>query len=288
MGAPGQSDPGRHTIAGRSLNPCWQTLLCVCLFLFAAACQPREREIILACTTSVEDSGLLDALLPAFSTQHPEYTVKIIAVGSGEALALAERGDADIVISHSPAAEQRFLTGGHGRERIEIMANDFVIVGPAADPAGIRGLPVGEALRRMADTEAPFVSRADDSGTHTRERSLWRDAGIEPSGSWYMEIGQGMGEALRIASERAGYTISDRATYLALSHSLELDVLVEGDAGLRNVYSVITTTRGRNRRGADALAAWLSSAEGQSRIGAFGAEEFGRSLFEPLVPASQD
>ena len=177
------------------------------------------------------------------------------------------------------------MAEGHGRERTAIMANDFVLVGPAADPARVRGQLVTDALRSIARAAAPVVSRADDSGTHARERSLWREAGVEPAGTWYMEIGQGMGEALRIASERAGYTISDRATYLALSRSLLLDVLVEGDDGLRNVYSVITTARGRNRTGADSLAAWLAGADGQRRIGAFGAEQFGRSLFEPLAPA---
>lgn len=232
----------------------------------------------------MEDSGLLDALLPEFSSQHPGYVVKIIAVGSGEALALAERGDADVVISHSPAAEERFMAAGHGRERTPIMANDFVLVGPAEDPARVQGSTITAALAAVAAARAPFVSRADDSGTHTRERALWRDAGIDPSGEWYMEIGQGMGEALRIASERAGYTISDRATYLALSHALYLNVLVEGDEGLRNVYSVITTSRGRNHAGADSLATWLAGSAGQQRIGAFGADDFGRSLFEPLAP----
>jgi len=252
--------------------------------VFATGCEPREREIILACTTSVEDSGLLDALLPEFSSEHPDYVVKVIAVGSGEALVLAERGDADIVISHSPAAEERFMGAGHGRARTAIMANDFVLVGPSEDPARVQGATIDIALGMIAAAQAPFVSRADDSGTHARERALWRDAGIEPAGSWYMEIGQGMGEALRIASERGGYTISDRATYLALSHGLLLDVLVEGDEGLRNVYSVITTSRGRNRAGADTLATWLAGSVGQQRIGAFGADDFGRSLFEPLVP----
>lgn len=251
--------------------------------MLAAACTPREREVILACTTSVEDSGLLDSLLPAYGEEHPGYDIKVIAVGSGEALALAERGDADVVISHSPAAEERFMEAGHGRTRTEIMANDFVLVGPASDPAGVRGQPVTDALVTIARSEAPFVSRADDSGTHTRERGLWNEAGLEPSGGWYMEIGQGMGEALRVASERAGYTITDRATFLALSHSLLLDVLVEGDEGLRNVYSVITTTRGRSREGADRLAAWLAGDDGQRLIGAFGREDFGRSLFEPLA-----
>ena len=260
-----------------------QALLGACILVLAAACSPREREVILACTTSVEDSGLLDSLLPAYDEQHPGYNIKVIAVGSGEALALAERGDADIVISHSPAAEERFMEAGHGRERTAIMANDFVLVGPASDPAGVRSLPVKDALVTIAQAEAPFVSRADDSGTHTRERGLWNDADLEPSGGWYMEIGQGMGEALRVASERAGYTITDRATFLALSHSLLLEVLVEGDEGLRNVYSVITTTRGRSHEGADRLAGWLSGDEGQRLIGSFGREEFGRSLFEPLA-----
>ncbi|MGH7445521.1 MAG: substrate-binding domain-containing protein, partial [Longimicrobiales bacterium] len=162
-------------------------------------------------------------------------------------------------------------------------ANDFVLVGPAADPAGIRGSDASAALRAIAATRAPFVSRGDDSGTHVRERALWVDAGGLPidTASWYMSIGQGMGNALRIASERSGYTLTDRATFMSLAETLFLEVLVEGGAELENVYSVMTTARGRNGRGADALAEWLASEPGQTLIGAFGVERFGRSLFEP-------
>lgn len=262
-----------------------RALLCACILALAAACEPREREVILACTTSVEDSGLLDALLPAFGKTHPELDVKVIAVGSGEALALGARGDADVVIAHSAAAEQAFMDAGHGRARHAIMANDFVLVGPATDPAGVRGRTPSAALRAIAAARAPFVSRADDSGTHAREHALWAEAGVDPTGGWYMEIGQGMGEALRVASERAGYTLTDRATFLALAQTLLLEVLVEGDTALSNVYSAITPTRARNPRGADALVAWLAGREGQRRIRAFGADRFGRSLFEPLASA---
>ncbi len=260
-----------------------RALLGACLLALAVACEPREREVILACTTSVEDSGLLDALLPAFGESHPDLDIKVVAVGSGEALALGARGDADVVIAHSPAAEQAFMEAGHGRGRHAIMANDFVLVGPASDPAGVRGRTPPAALRAIAAAGAPFVSRADDSGTHTRERALWAAAGVEPAGDWYMEIGQGMGEALRVASERAGYTLTDRATYLALAQTLLLAILVEGDPGLTNLYSAITTTRARNPRGADALVGWLAGREGQQRIRAYGADRFGRSLFEPLA-----
>lgn len=255
----------------------------VLAFAVATACSPRDREIVLASTTSVEDSGLLDALLPAFDQAHPGYQVKIIAVGSGEALELGARGDADIVISHSPAAEQRFMAEGAGRERRVIMANDFVLVGPAADPAGIRGTSVSEALRAIAAARAPFISRGDDSGTHVREQTLWTEAGGIPDDtmSWYMSVGQGMGSALRIASERAGYTLTDRATFMSLAETLLLEILVEGDAGLENVYATLTTTRGRNAEGADALADWLASETGQARIGAYGVDRFGRPLFEP-------
>lgn len=255
----------------------------VLAFAVATACAPRDREIVLASTTSVEDSGLLDALLPAFHETHPDYQVKVIAVGSGEALELGARGDADIVISHSPAAEQRFMADGAGRARRVIMANDFVLVGPAADPAGIRGIAAAEALRAIATARAPFISRGDDSGTHVREQALWADAGGIPpdTSAWYMSIGQGMGSALRIASERSGYTLSDRATFMSLARTLLLEILVEGGASLENVYATLTTTRGRNAEGADALAGWLASEAGQARIGAFGVERFGRSLFEP-------
>lgn len=163
------------------------------------------------------------------------------------------------------------------------MANDFVLVGPAADPAGIRGTSVSEALRAIAAARAPFISRGDDSGTHVREQTLWTEAGGIPDDtmSWYMSVGQGMGSALRIASERAGYTLTDRATFMSLAETLLLEILVEGDAGLENVYATLTTTRGRNAEGADALADWLASETGQARIGAYGVERFGRSLFEP-------
>ena len=206
----------------------------------------------------------------------------MIAVGSGEALALAARGDADLVIAHSPAAELRFMNEGHGRTRTELMRNDFVIVGPADDPAQVRGVPAHDALRAIAAARAPFVSRGDNSGTHARERALLQAAGIgaDTAGGWYMSIGQGMGEALRVASERQAYTLTDRATYAALRENLQLDVLVE-DGGLENVYAVITTVRGRNQQGADALASWLAGRVGQAHIAAFGREQFGRSLFEP-------
>lgn len=253
-------------------------------FAVAAACAPRDREIVLASTTSVDDSGLLEAILPAYHEAHPEYQVKVIAVGSGEALALAERGDADIVIAHSPDAEARFMEAGHGRARVALMGNDFIIVGPAPDPAQVRGLDAVEATGAISRARVSFVSRGDNSGTHARERSLLKQAGIagDTTGAWYMSIGQGMGEALRVASERQAYTLSDRATFTALRANLQLDVLVEGD-GLENVYSVITTVRGRNHDGADALASWLTGRDGQARIGAFGRERFGRALFEPLA-----
>lgn len=239
---------------------------------------------MLASTTSVDDSGLLDVLLPAFHAAHPDYKVKVVAVGSGEALALGLRGDADVLITHSPSAEQRFMAEGGGRTHATFMRNDFVLVGPPNDPAGARSAAVSRALLSVAAAGAPFISRGDDSGTHAREQTLWDAAGVDPSGaSWYMSIGQGMGEALRVASERGGYTLTDRATYLSLMETLLLDILVAGDRGLTNEYSVITTTRGRNCDGADALAAWLRSEDGQALIGAFGAERFGRALFEPLL-----
>ena len=253
-----------------------------------AACAPRDREIVLASTTSVDDSGLLDAILPAFHEAHPEFQVKVIAVGSGEALSLAARGDADLVIAHSPAAERQFMADGHGRARTPLMRNDFVIVGPEADPAGVgcaasAGVPA-DAMRAIAGQRAPFVSRGDHSGTHARELELFADAGVDvdPAAGWYMAIGQGMGEALRVASERQAYTLTDRATYLALRDNLMLAVLVDGGGGMENEYSVIVSSRGRNREGADALATWLSRDEGRMLIGAFGRERFGRALFDAV------
>ncbi|MBU4374760.1 MAG: substrate-binding domain-containing protein, partial [Euryarchaeota archaeon] len=215
--------------------------LVILLAAALTACQakPVNPAIILATTTSTQDSGLLDALVPIFE-QESGYIVKTVAVGTGQALKMGEEGNADILLVHSPKAEEAFMQAGFGLERHLVMHNDFVLVGPAADPAGIRSAAsTTQALIQIANAAAPFVSRGDDSGTHKMERSLWEAAGSPPLGGWYIESGQGMGATLRIASEKQAYTLTDRATYLANRATLQLDVLLEGDPSLLNIYHVI-------------------------------------------------
>lgn len=256
-------------------------LLIVALALTGcSAAAPRS--LILATTTSTQDSGLLDELLPAF-TAETGWQVRTVAVGSGQAIELGRRGEADVLLVHSPAAEQAFVAEGTAGERRLVMHNDFVLLGPAADPAGIRGATADEAVARIAATQAVFVSRGDDSGTHAKEGGLWSAAAVTPGGDWYQQTGQGMGETLRVASELGGYTLSDRATYLAQRDTLALEVLGEGDPGLFNVYHVIEmTTRAGDRvqpEGAAAFAGWVVSAPAQEIIGGFGTAEFGQPLF---------
>ncbi|HEX8497832.1 MAG TPA: substrate-binding domain-containing protein, partial [Actinomycetales bacterium] len=243
-----------------------------------------ERSLILATTTSTQDSGLHDELLPAFTTDSG-WQVKTLAVGSGQAIELGRRGEADVLLVHSPAAEQAFVAEGAAGQRRLVMHNDFVLVGPANDPAGVRGADSAGAVRNIAAAQAVFVSRGDDSGTDAKEKDLWKRAGVAPAGSWYQATGQGMGATLRVASEKAGYTLSDRATYLAQRDTLTLDVLSEGDPGLLNVYHVIEMTMRAGERvqpdGAQAFADWIVSPPAQQRIAQFGQAKFGQSLFTP-------
>lgn len=256
-----------------------------CVLLFFAALVPacdQPHELILASTTSTIDSGLLDVLIPAFERRHDDVRIKVIAAGSGEAMALGRRGDADILLVHSPVEEEAFMTSGHGRHRLPVMSNDFIIAGPPEDPASVRGeTSVIAALRRIAARDASFVSRGDSSGTHRKELELWEAAGT--MARTRSEVGQGMGEALTIASERGSYVLSDRGTYLALSGNLRLDVLVEGDERLANPYHVITVRDTRNAEHARAFAEWLTSAEAGELIRTYGAEQFGRPLFFPAA-----
>jgi tungstate transport system substrate-binding protein len=251
------------------------------------ACRARAAEtVVLASTTSTEDSGLFDALLPAFEKANPKYRIVVVAVGSGEALAIARRGDADVLLVHSPAAESTFMAEGYGDRRRVVMFNDFVIVGDSSDPARIRGQgDAAAALAQIARTRSPFVSRGDQSGTHTKELSLWKAAGIAPDSNaavrWYRDVGQGMGETLRIANERRAYTVSDRGTYLASKNSIALQILVEGDPRLRNPYSVITVQAAKHQAGAQQFADWIVSAPAQQLIGSFGVARFGQPLFIP-------
>lgn len=250
-----------------------------------------SRDLILATTTSLQDSGLLDVLLPRFEASYP-YRVKTIAVGTGEALRMGERGSADVLVVHSPDDEEKFMAAGFGRERKELMSNDFVIVGPAGDPAGVRGLPAADALRSITGRGAVFVSRADASGTDKKEKGLWKKAGRTPTGAWYLETGQGMAETLRIASEKEGYALTDRGTFLAVQARLDLVVLVEGEADLLNIYHVITIDPARhagiNEEGAEAFMEFLLSPATQEAIGEFGRDKFGVPLFKPVLRAAAE
>jgi len=252
---------------------------------------PENSGIILATTTSTQDSGLLDLLVPIFE-EDTGYIVKVIAVGTGQALKMAEEGNADSLLVHAPSSEMVLVDNGDAVDRRLIMHNDFIIVGPPADPAGIAGLASPEeALAQVAANEATFVSRGDDSGTHKKELKIWQAAGMEPSGEWYLETGQGMGATLRVASEKTGYLLTDRATYLAQQQNLDLDIMIEGGPSLLNVYHVMMVNPEKwpkvNEAGAQAWADFLSSAEGQEMIGEFGQDKFGQPLFFPDAGKSE-
>lgn len=244
-----------------------------------------RREVILATTTSTQDSGLLDVLKPVFE-KNTGYLLKVIAVGSGQALAMAERGEADVLLVHSPEAELKLVESGVVVNRRLVMHNDFVIVGPAADPAELKGChSAREAFRKIVQRGALFVSRADDSGTHRKEMEIWRNCGVVPKGSWYVQAGAGMAQTLRIASEKGGYALSDRGTFLAQKRFLSLEILVEGDPILFNVYHVMEVNPDKftkvNAAGARAFAEFILSGEAQKLIGEFGRKEYGAPLFIP-------
>ena len=253
------------------------------LALATAACGGGT-EIILATTTSTQDTGLLDVLVPKFK-EESGYKVKVIAVGSGEALSMADRGDADAVLAHAPSSEQELVDKGTVVNRQLVMHNDFVIVGPANDPAGIKGMTSAtEALTTIADQKVPFISRGDDSGTDKLEKSLWKKAGLDPQGQgWYEESGQGMGATLQITSQRGAYTISDRGTYLSQSSNLDLEVLVEGDPALLNIYHVMQVNPEQfsrvNGKAGQAFVEFMVSKETQDIISNFGVDKYGRPLF---------
>ena len=266
-------------------------LVCAALALLSASPPVRlsaqSREVILATTTSTRDAGLLDSLLPVFERKSG-YHVKVIAVGSGQALEMGRRGDADVVLAHAPAAERVLADSGYFLGRRLVMHNDFVIVGPASDPAGLRGLSDAvAAMRRIAATPATFVSRGDQSGTHKLEQSLWKlVGGASPTGvRWYVESGQGMAATLQMADQKRAYTITDRATYLAWRDKVQLVPEVEGDPLLYNVYHVMEVSPSNaprvNTAGGKAFADFLVAPETQALIGEFGHSRFGQSLFVP-------
>lgn len=252
----------------------------------AAPTAPANPTLILATTTSTQDSGLLDVLVPLFE-ERTGYTVQTVAVGTGAALKMAEEGNADVLLVHAPSSELVLMKAGWGRDRFLVMHNDFVIVGPADDPAGIQGsATAAEAFQKIFDSGGLFVSRGDDSGTHKMELSLWGNAASDPAGAeWYLESGQGMGPTLTIASEKTGYTLTDRATYLANQGNLDLEILVEGDPALLNVYHVITVNPEKwskmNYDGALAFANFMIAEDVQEIIGQFGVDTFGQPLFFP-------
>lgn len=245
---------------------------------------PANPNLILATTTSTQDSGLLDVLIPLFE-QQTGYVVQTVAVGTGAALKMGEEGNADVLLVHAPTSEKTFMDNGFGSDRRLVMHNDFVIVGPANDPAGIKDTKTAiEAFQNIAAVGATFVSRGDDSGTNKMELSLWKQAAIDPAGqSWYMESGQGMGATLMITSEKNAYTLTDRATYLANKANWQLEILVEGDPALLNVYHVIIVNHEKwpnsNLEGATAFADFIVSPATQDVIRAFGVDKYGQPLF---------
>jgi tungstate transport system permease protein len=243
--------------------------------------------IVVASTTSLYDTGLLDTLVASFEAENPGVNVRVLSVGTGQALQLGRRGDADLVLVHAPPAELEFVREGYGRDRVTFMRNDFAIAGPAADPAGLRDLDAEEpgpaALQSIAESGALFVSRGDESGTHMKERALWSAAGIEPSGDWYLEAGQGMSPTLMLASERGAYVLTDQSTFTVLSGVLDLEILLTGGSRMENLYSVMRTTGGANPGGAVRLQDWLLGDESLSIIRSYGEASYGRPLFQ-LVP----
>ena len=264
-------------------------VLLAALALLAAG-RPADaapKVVILSTTTSTQDSGLLDVLVPMFERQ-TGYTVKTVAVGTGQALALAARGEADVTLAHAPELEKKHVAEGKLFNRRLVMDNDFIIVGPPTDPAKIAGeRSAVEALRRIAAAGARFVSRGDNSGTHLLELRLWKAAGLAPDGAWYIESGQGMGATLGLAADRRAYTLTDRATYLAYGTRLPLGFMVEGDRPLLNVYSVLEVNPKNgprvNAAGGKAFADFLVATETQRVIGSYGVAKFGRPLFVPIA-----
>ncbi len=241
--------------------------------------------VILMTTTSTQDSGLLDVLIPVFE-EKAGHTVRTIAVGTGQALAMGARGEADVALVHAPELEEKYVAQGAFIDRKRVMHNDFIIVGPSEDLAQIRGMQgAATAFGRIAGARVPFVSRGDNSGTHFLEQRLWQEAGIGPAGPWYIEAGQGMGATLMVASERRAYTLTDRGSYLAFQEKVGLEPLVQGDPVLLNLYHVMAVNPAAfpkvNHAGARALIDFLVSPEAQRMIRVFGVDRFGEPLFFP-------
>lgn len=280
----------------------WRIVFLMTAAFFLAACGADEPDVLrLATTTSTEDSGLLEEILPDFEAQF-NARVDVVAVGTGQAIALGEAGDADIILVHARSREDAFVANGHGTGRQDVMYNDFIIVGPADDPAGIQGMALAsEAFTIIAQAEATFASRGDDSGTHSKERSLWETAGLpsDPEADWYKSLGQGMGDTLRFANESNAYTMTDRGTFLSQQESLSNLVIMVGgnsidenaDLTLYNPYGVIPVNPDKgniNHELAQKFIIWLTSLETQSLIANFGIETYDQPLFYPDSAAWQN
>jgi tungstate transport system substrate-binding protein len=266
------------------MNKLLSTLLLLTLCAVPAA-WASPKVIILATTTSTQDSGLLDILVPMFEKESG-FQVKTISVGSGQAMKMGEKGEADVLLVHSPDAEKKFMADGFGTTRRLVMHNDFIILGPAADPARVKGAKAAEAMKRIAQTNSLFASRGDNSGTHAKEKGLWKAAGVNPDEQkWYQQTGLGMGQTLNVAAEKKAYVLTDRATYLALRKNLGLDILVEGDGKLLNIYHVIELKPKKwpkvNSAGGKAFAYFMVSKKTQEVISRFGIDKFGAPLFFP-------
>lgn len=244
----------------------------------------KNKDIIMATTTSTVDSGLLDVLQPEFEKQ-TGYKLTIISVGSGQAISMAEKGEADALLVHSPKEEQRIADGGVVVNRQLVMHNDFLLVGPAKDPAGVKGKSAVDAFKAIAQSKALFISRGDDSGTHKKELGIWEKAAIKPSGIWYQETGTGMGQTLNVAAEKGGYTLTDRATYLAQKKNNNLEIMVEGDKSLLNIYHVMQVNPSKfgkvNADGGKAFVDFMVAPATQEIIKKFGADKYGQPLFFP-------
>lgn len=251
----------------------------------------EQNEIILATTTSTQDSGLLDEILPEFEEEYG-YTVSVVSVGSGEAMTMGENGEADVLLVHSPAAEREFVEEGNADDtgRLDVMYNDFVLVGPVSDPAEIAEESPSDAMaafQKLADTQTEFISRSDESGTHKKELEIWKACGITPEGEWYVQAGTGMGAVLEMANEKLAYTLSDRATWLNLDLDEDMKIVCENDESgiLYNQYGVICVNPEKNNQinheGAKAFQEWIVSEKGQELIGEYGVEEYGKALFTP-------
>ena len=262
-------------------------LVLLCSGWLAAPARAQSTNVILSTTTSTQDSGLLDLLVPMFEKK-TGLSVKTVSVGTGQALALAGRGEADVALVHAPSLERKYVEEGKMQNRRLVMYNDFVIVGPEDDPARIKGTPKAvDALKRIAETQSRFVSRGDKSGTHLLELGLWKQAGIGPKGTWYIESGQGMGQTLGIANDRRAYTITDRGTWLAFQKRIDLPILVEKDKPLLNIYSVMEVNPANGPRvnvtGGKAFADFMVAPETQAAIKTFGVAKFGQALFVPIA-----